>query len=63
MGVELIDVGLDLMEYDGEGLAEERERQIAASEVDSRRRLERRLDELKLAKELRDYDYDYDLDD
>ena len=63
MGVELIDVGLDLMEYDGEGLAEERERQIAASEVDSRRRLERRLDELKLAKELRDYDYDYNLDD
>ena len=58
MGVDVLDPGLDLTEINPEELFEERRPKQGKSGVDARRRLEQKLDELKLARELRDYDFD-----
>lgn len=58
MGVEVLDSTLEASELTVEDIFEESSPKSSKVNVDARRRLEDKLEEMRLQKELRDYDYD-----
>lgn len=58
MGVEVLDSTLEASELTVEDIFEEGSTKSGKVNVDARRRLEDKLEELRLQRELRDYDYD-----
>lgn len=58
MGVEVLESALETSEVSDE-VFEEESVKSPKSDVDARRRLEDKLEELRLQRELRDYDFDF----
>ncbi len=58
MGVEVLDATIDATELSADDVFEEESPKTAKLNVDARRRLENKLEELRLQRELRSYDFD-----
>lgn len=58
MGVEVIDSTLEVEEATTEERFEEESTKSPKTDVDARRRLEDKLEQIRLKKELREYDFD-----
>lgn len=58
MGVEVLDSTLEVEEATAEERFEEETAKSPKTDVDARRRLEDKLEQIRLQKELREYDFD-----
>lgn len=58
MGVEVLDATLDATELSADDVFEEDSPKSSKLNVDARRRLEDKLEEMRLQRELRSYDFD-----
>ncbi len=59
MGVEVLDATLDVNDLSGDDVFEEESPKSKNLNVDARRRLENKLEEMRLQRELRNYDFDF----
>lgn len=58
MGVEVLDATIDATELSADEVFEEESAKNGKLNVDARRRLENKLEEMRLQRELRNYDFD-----
>lgn len=58
MGVEVLDATIDATELSADEVFEEENAKTGKLNVDARRRLENKLEEMRLQRELRSYDFD-----
>lgn len=59
MGVEVLDATLDVNDLSGDDVFDEESPKSKNLNVDARRRLENKLEEMRLQRELRNYDFDF----
>jgi len=59
MGVEVLDATLEVNDLSADDIFEEESPKSAKLNVDARRRLENKLEEMRLQRELRNYDFDF----
>lgn len=59
MGVEVLDSTLEVNDLSADDVFEEESPKSPKLNVDARRRLENKLEEMRLQRELRNYDFDF----